>query len=185
MHVSYDLNIEDLVSMNVYNFKTAPVWQRQQRTTQLALALVMTFLCFGITTLISRTITPLNIGIAIVAGALFFILYPRLFEPAFKKRLTQFFQSDSGSGMVGKYTLALEENSVSQSTQTSTNTYQWDQVERLDVTEQHLYLFAGKSNCITVPRARLNTRDIETIIEIVKAHNIPTNRHDLHETSPP
>lgn len=177
MNLTYNLDVDDLVAMSFYNFKNSAVWQRQQRNGRVILALVTTLLCFGTALLLPHSgVTPLSAGLAIVAGIFIYAVHPRLTEPTIKKRLTQLYQSDSGSGLVGTYSLALDEEGITQSIQTGKHTYAWDQVERLDQTTHYLYLFAGKSNCIPVPKKSVEAQDIAKVIEAVKAHNIPVRQ---------
>lgn len=176
MELTYNLNIDDLVTMNLYNYKTAPVWQKQQQNARFIVALIAVVLSFGATTLVSRNgITILGVVLSLALGIIIFALYPRLTEPTLKKRLAQYFESDSGSGLIGKYTLVVSEEGVKQSTASSTNHYQWNDVERIDITQQYLYLFAAKSNCITVPKGQITGADIDAIIDTAKSHQVSVN----------
>ena len=173
MYITYNLDVDDLVAMTLHTLKSSVVWRRQQRNGRIVLAVVTTLLCLGITLLVPHSgVTPLNIGLAIATGIFIYALYPRLTQPTIKKRLVQFYQSDSASGAVGTYSLALDEDGITQSMQTGRRTYSWDQVERLDDTANYLFLFAGKSNCIPVPKKSVDIQDITKLIEAAKAHSI-------------
>lgn len=177
--ISYDVGPDDIVAFNETHMATAPAMRRQ-----LGQVRFMGLAVFMLTAVLFVVLDNLVTAAAIAgAGLLFALIFPLILRPIARGMIRSMLGSDSK--LFGRHRAVLDESGVLETTPSGENRTAWSAVERIEVTERHVFVYTSPTSALTIPRAAFpsDTAAREFIAEAERLRKPPGRR--AHLTTPP
>jgi hypothetical protein len=154
MTLNYDVTAEDFIAFNLYHFRHSPALQRQILITRITLSLLVIGLTLGLVYILDRDkqLSLFALFAAVIGGALFFLIYPRLIEPNLRKQLEKMLHEGKNDGVIGQQTLALTPEGIINGTPTGEQKIFWPAVEKVAATAEHVFIYVSALSAAIIPR---------------------------------
>ncbi len=161
MKLQFDVTIDDLIEFHRHFFSTSKSVRRQRRI------VIGTVTAISATTIVltARSL-PLNLRLA--AAALFAVFFPLMLRLIHTKSLDRSVRSllaESGTeGVVGRHTLVADESGLTEETSVNETRHAWSAVQRIDETDDYVFIFISSLQAHTIPRCRVAAGDLDELV---------------------
>ena len=150
MKISYKNNIQDIIDLNIYNVNNSSISKRQLR---ISLFLMPALFIFYISYLyiihrgVSTTLLVVTIGLSI----LWIIFYPKSFRWRVSRLVTKRVKEGNGKNVFSNTVLTLDDEGITKRSDMVNSKVLWLSIEKVVVTESHVFLFLNLTNAIIIP----------------------------------
>ena len=189
MDIVADITKDDVVAYNMYHFAHSPA-VRQQGFRAVAVTLVVLVVWSGLLGVLvfgsdgpldtARAIWPLLLGPPLFL--LVMILVFRRRTRRTRKTVERMLDEGENKGLFGEHRITLTPEGVNDSSDFHKKLTSWDAVERVAVTDQHLFVYTNAIEAVIVPRRSFpNEASFTSFVEAAKRfHSLA---HKDHTTS--
>lgn len=169
MNINYKNTIDDLLTLNIYEFENDKIAQRKVKFIQIGIPIVMLGLFLFLTNK-SRINMPFFIGFFIFWG-LFSVLYPNIIIFQYKKVLIRKFSSKVSNNEDYVIMLTLDEDGLVNKEKYSTLKLAWAGVYKVEVIDTHIFIFLDELKAIIIPNDTFkNDKEKNEFLEIIYKH---------------
>ncbi len=169
MKLVYDVEVEDLVALTDFHVRHSPAVQRQLTVLRWACAGLAVVGIAGTGWLLGDRVWIWVAGGA-VGATLGFALFPRWFYRANQRQARRLYSEGRNAGILGRHTLALQPEGLRDTDETGEHFTAWSAVERLELTDAHVFVFTGALSAYVVARDRVVQGDLEGFLAEVQQH---------------
>ena len=168
MRVSFDTTLDDIHAFNAHYARTAKLPQQSRKMVRGALTLTLASLMFAL-----GVGFHLPVGFWIINGLILFgwwQFYPRRVEAMTRRSTQKLYAEGRNAGMLGATTVTLEAEWLSEASSEREVRTRWRSVERLDQTDDYIFLYLTGFSAVIVPhRAFASLADRTAFIELARA----------------
>lgn len=150
MKVEYNLIEDDYIAFNMHHIDTSPTIRRTLLMQQYGVALVFLIIPYFFSRI---TEIPMLLSY-IVYGAIFLawiLYYPKYFISVTKRRIIKMINEGDNSSIYGMQSITLTDTGIEQESHTGESRTAWHAIERIDETEEYIYIYIGTMNAYLVP----------------------------------
>jgi hypothetical protein len=147
MEIEYALDVDDLIAYHTHNMKhSAEGWVRRLLPLVVVPAFLVPIIAHGLSGEWPRVLQWALVG-SLFTG-LMFVLFPRLNERGLRRSI----QRGDQTRLFCSHRLTLTPSALTDISPFHAGSWPWNAVDRIDVTDQHLFVFTAKNVAHVVPR---------------------------------
>jgi hypothetical protein len=150
MKIEYDLTKQDYIDFNMHYIENSPKLKRSLFIQRFVIALV--FLIFPF--IFSKNSGTPFLPSFIVYGVIFILwvlFYPKYYRTIAKKRIIKLIDKGGSAIQLGHRSITLNEEGLEEFSEQGESKSSWSSIERIEETENHIYIFIGSTNAYLVP----------------------------------
>jgi hypothetical protein len=157
MTVEYQLTPDDFTTFNLYHFNHSPTARRQYYRGLLlpvvvwlsiwALLWYRTYIDSGAPLQAFLDLLPL-----LVFVPLYLLAYPWLRRRTFRQTVSTMANEGSNRDLFGWHRVSVRDEGITEEGQHSRSTFSWDAVEKVAMTDDHVYVYVSAMAAIIIPR---------------------------------
>lgn len=154
IEIEYNNTLSDMVEFNLYHYKYSPAMKKTMRSIKLGSTLLvviaMAFLSYRTGDNFAYLIMlPLGIVFSVI---IFFIWpIPRIFENNIKKQTLRFYKEGANKHYIGKHTLTLAAEGITETTEYGEQKTKWSGVEKVALSDKHIYIYIASVQAFVIP----------------------------------
>jgi YcxB-like protein len=139
MKLAFDVSERDMLAFSERYHRASRTHNRARQSARLLLPMMLLpvmllfFLNFGF--------SPAPIVILVMAMIGWYVYYPMRFDKCVRNQVRKQMCESSYSNMFGAYEITLDEDSLKSSSPTGEARYNWDAVDRVELTDDYLFVF--------------------------------------------
>lgn len=155
MRVSFEILLEDIHAFNFHYAKTAALPRRNQKLVRLALTLTLASLLIALGVAIAAPVPFWILGALILLG--WWRLYPRRIEALSRQSTQRLYSDGKNIGMLGPHVVSFDDTWLSEVTTDREARTRWRAVEKVALTQEHLFLYVSGFSAVIVPLRAFST----------------------------
>ena len=153
MEIVADITKEDVVAYNLYHAAHSPAIRRLQSR---AVSLIFVVWALLLAALVLCSDEPLDTAKAIwplLLGPLLFLLLMKFWAPRHTKNAVRgMLDEGENKGIYGEHKIVLSPEGISESNTVQHTATSWNAVERVVVTDQHVFVYISAVSAVIAPR---------------------------------
>jgi hypothetical protein len=166
--ISFNMTKNDVVALACNYYATSATVRKNRLTIQIGIAVLLAaiglwgvcsgerFRFFGISVLLSAVVW------AVVA--------PGWYRSSLRKAADRMIEETSYRKAFGGYTLSLDEEGLSSTSPTGQGKINWEAVERVALTPEHLFIFLVGPQGFAIPRSQVSDATVQEVKAFVESH---------------
>ncbi|QDU10180.1 YcxB family protein [Gimesia aquarii] len=161
MNASYELTVDDLVAFNQFHNERSPTIRRQ-RTKSLVITFVVLLCLPGL--ILLTTDKPilgmaLDIWPLILGPILFVILVSQSFKWGTRKLIKDMVIEGQNSQFYSNCSISFDDTGISESSSSGNTIRNWSAVQRIVVSNDHIFVYTSSLEAFIVPKRAFDTDD--------------------------
>lgn len=153
MKVSYQLDEDAVLAFNEYGAKHSSSFQQLRWLGRLVMVPCMGAYVLWAWSAGVDLLCP--IAMALTVSVLWFALYPRMQSLQGKRFVRRLMREGTNRGVFGEYTLKVTPEYLQSTSSGSEKKYAWHRIQRVESTNDHLFIYETSISAIVVPRVSL------------------------------
>lgn len=172
MKVNYDLKKEDYIEFNLHHMGKSKTIKRTLFIEQYLIPLIFIITPFVFAKNHSNPPPIMYFMIpCVIMYILWTIFFPKYFRYSFKKRIEKLLNEGKNSTMFGPQTLSITDKGIFEFSEMEKSKVDMKAVERVDVTENYIYIYINAVNAYIIPsRAFKTLNEKYELIDLLKKH---------------
>ena len=167
--LEFQLTAEDYAAFNLHHALTSRNALRQQRRARVNTTVAVLVVSMVVVSLVSGRVVE-GIFVAIAATLVSWLIFPWSWRRALSSSLRQT-SVDHTLSTLGGRRLTVDHEGLIETRDGTTISAHWDDVERVDETPTHVFVYVGPTSAFIVPR-RVGESEIQTLLSEIEANRV-------------
>lgn len=170
MKLEYDLSEQDYMAFNMHYIKYSKRIRSSLFVQRYLISLI--FLVIPFVTGGAKYISlGGSLALAVVIYVLWVVFYPKYFNGALKKRVTKILNQGNNKSLLGRRTMSLGEDGISEMGNYGDGKIPWDSIKKVEETNEHIFVYINDVNAYVIPiRAFKNEDDKKKFLDAIGEH---------------
>lgn len=170
MKVSFDIEMDDMLSFQKHFINTSPTMKKAKRmVTYLFPLFIIIFSFFTFYSRYNRIDISFIVVMAIVS-ALWVIFVPRFFVSNTLKRAKKILSKPGNEVMFGTFEMTFTDNGFDVKTATTQSNILWSAVPKIDETNNYFYVYLSQASAYIIPKNKISATDVENLRSVFSQH---------------
>lgn len=168
MELNFDQTVEDVIAFNLFQMAHSPKSRHQSLRWRILVSIVFALFVSGTAWFTYRAFDPLWLGIGMLAGLIFFLVYPWFYRQADAETLRKWLEAGKDDAMFGAQTVVVSQEGLITRDRAGESMTKWAAVQNVAQSEKHLFVYTSSARAIIVPkRAFASEHDLEEFTRLV------------------
>jgi hypothetical protein len=173
LSVAYEVGVEDLVALNLHHYSRSPLSRRAYYRAWFSVPFAILVLVVSLWVIQGGgdlEVLALYLFVALIPVGVYLVYYPMRYPALIRRNTRRVYAEGRNAAMYGVWRVVIAPQRLSVLMPLVESRYQWAALERVERSENAIYLYVGAASAVFIPaRAFNNVQEMDEVERVLRA----------------